>query len=149
MTTTPPAQPEPTKDRSSKWGRLYTQANAVCAKIGADGRVDCRTESVERLMDALHDLDGGQWCPGLEPAQPAPVVPGWQPIETASKGGVLVDILCDGRRYAGCHYDRICDEFRHITACGVLVHLKKASHWMAVPAAPQPLPVPAPAQKDS
>ena len=72
-----------------------------------------------------------------EKAQPAPVVPAWQSIETAPKGGVLVDILCDGRRYAGCHYDRICDEFRHITACGVLVHLKKASHWMAVPAAPK------------
>ena len=63
--------------------------------------------------------------------------PGWQPIETVPKDG-LVDILNDGRRYAGCHYDRICDEFRHITACGVLIRLKTATHWMPLPAAPSP-----------
>lgn len=65
----------------------------------------------------------------------APAVPQWMPIETAPKD-VLVDIWLDGRRYADCHYDRICDEFRHITKCGVLVHLKKATHWMPLPAAP-------------
>lgn len=57
---------------------------------------------------------------------------GWKPIETAPKD-CLVDILNDGRRYAGCHYDRICDEYRHITACGVLIRLKNATHWMPIP----------------
>lgn len=60
----------------------------------------------------------------------------WQPIATAPKGGALVDILNDGRRYAGCHYDRICDEFRHITACGTLIQLKQATHWMPLPGSP-------------
>lgn len=59
----------------------------------------------------------------------------WQPIETAPKDG-LVDIFANGRRYAGCHYDRICGEYRHITACGVLVRLGSATHWMPEPAAP-------------
>jgi hypothetical protein len=63
--------------------------------------------------------------------------PAWQPIETAPKErGGLVDIICNERRYAGCHYDRICDEYRHITACGVLIRLKGATHWMQPPAAP-------------
>lgn len=59
----------------------------------------------------------------------------WQPIETAPKDG-LVDICSEDRRYAECHYDRICSEWRHITACGVLIRLKKATHWMRPPPAP-------------
>lgn len=60
---------------------------------------------------------------------------GWLPIDTAPKNG-LSDVFCNGRRYAGCHYDRFCDEYRHITACGVLIRLKGATHWMAAPDPP-------------
>lgn len=56
--------------RSSEWGRLYTTANAVVARIGCDGQIDSRADEVASLMDALHDLDGGQWMPGLMPATP-------------------------------------------------------------------------------
>lgn len=74
----------------------------------------------------------------LPPAAPADAVAksaGWQPIETAPKDA-LVDVFNNGRRYASCHYDVICREFRHITACGVLIRLKNATHWMPLPAAP-------------
>lgn len=60
---------------------------------------------------------------------------GWKPIATAPKDR-LVDILNAGRRYAGCHYDRICGEYRHVTACGVLIRLKNATHWMPAPPLP-------------
>jgi hypothetical protein len=60
----------------------------------------------------------------------------WMPIETAPKDG-LVDILMPGpRRYAGCHWDAICSEFRHISACGVLIRLRGATHWCAIPPLP-------------
>ena len=68
-------------------------------------------------------------------SNPAPIPEGWQPIDTAPKDG-LIDIFCNGRRYAQCHYDAICNEFRHITACGVLVILKKPTHWMPLPKPP-------------
>lgn len=81
-------------------------------------------------------LDSAQPSKGV--AMQAPQAPAWQPIETAPKErGGLVDIICNERRYTGCHYDRICDEYRHITACGVLIRLKGATHWMPIPAAPQ------------
>lgn len=81
-------------------------------------------------------LDSAQSSKGV--AMQAPQAPAWQPIETAPKErGGLVDIICNERRYTGCHYDRICDEYRHITACGVLIRLKGATHWMPIPAAPQ------------
>lgn len=60
---------------------------------------------------------------------------GWRDIATAPKDR-LVDILNAGRRYAGCHYDRICGEYRHVTACGVLIRLKNATHWMPAPPLP-------------
>lgn len=62
----------------------------------------------------------------------------WRPIETAPMArGQLVDILLkSGVRYAGCHWDTICEEYRHITACGVLVRLKDAAYWMPLPPPP-------------
>jgi hypothetical protein len=62
----------------------------------------------------------------------------WKPIESAPRAsGGMVDIMCNERRYAGCHYDHICDEYRHITACGVLIRLRNATHWMPLPQPPK------------
>ncbi|MDR6768661.1 hypothetical protein J2W88_003965 [Acidovorax delafieldii] len=88
------------------------------------------SRSVEaRSRRALELLDR------IRAAPPTAQAEGWRPIETAPKDG-LVDILNAGRRYAGCHYDRICGEYRHITACGVLIRLKSATHWMPLPPPP-------------
>lgn len=99
-------------------------------------------------MSYLKEDSEGEWVryedvvAALAAAAPSPADP-WQPIETAPKtDGGLVDIMCNGRRYAGCHYDKICGEYRHITACGVLVRLGGATHWMPAPAAPGTQPAP-------
>ena len=62
--------------RQHAWGRLYNAANAVAARVGADGEISARSPEISTLMDALADIDGGQWCPGIMPgaaARPAPV----------------------------------------------------------------------------
>lgn len=101
---------------------------------------------------AFHDVDqpnGIAWCPGYPkklrditplyttpPTAPLREPAEWQPIETAPRD-VLVDILMpENRRYAGCHWDSICGEFRNITHCGTLIRLRGATHWMPLPAAP-------------
>lgn len=89
-----------------------------------------------QLADALANIDDFS----AAPTQAAPVAQlseplKWLPIETAPQSG-LVDIFCNDRRYADCHFDKICGEFRHITACGRLIRLKGASHWMVAAAAP-------------
>ena len=65
-----PANPAsaPVSKRADQWARLYTTANALVARIGEKGEIDSRANETESLMDALHDLDGGQWVPGLTPA---------------------------------------------------------------------------------
>lgn len=103
--------------------------------ITADQLASVRAARLQ-LLDSPHENDHAaakalDWVLTAEPS-------GWKPIETAPKAaGGLVDILLDGRRYASCHYDRICDEYRHITACGVLIRLKGASHWMPLPHPPE------------
>jgi hypothetical protein len=60
---------------ASQWGRLYTTANALVAQIGAHGDIASDDDRVASLMDALHDLDGGEWMPGLMPAAAQPPQP--------------------------------------------------------------------------
>ena len=75
--------------RSDQWGRLYTTANTLVASIGYMGEIDSRADEVASLMDALHDLDGGQWMPGLtpaaSPAAPTQALLGWTRYEKARK----------------------------------------------------------------
>lgn len=64
--------------RQHAWGRLYNAANAVAARIGADGEISTRSPEISTLMDALAEIDGGQWCPGITPyatALPEPAPP--------------------------------------------------------------------------
>lgn len=68
----------------------------------------------------------------------------WQPIETAPKGGCLVDILMPGgRRWAGCHYDAICDQWRNIGPSGHMVTVRAdyPTHWMPLPPPPTDKPI--------
>jgi hypothetical protein len=75
--------------RSDQWGRLYNTANTLVASIGYMGEIDSRADEVASLMDALHDLDGGQWMPGLtpaaSPAAPTQALLGWTRYEKARK----------------------------------------------------------------
>ena len=57
--------------RQHAWGRLYNAANAVAARIGADGEISTRSPEISTLMDALAEIDGGQWCPGIMPTKQA------------------------------------------------------------------------------
>lgn len=57
--------------RQHAWGRLYNAANAVAARIGADGEISTRSPEISTLMDALAEIDGGQWCPGIMPIEQA------------------------------------------------------------------------------
>jgi hypothetical protein len=63
----------------------------------------------------------------------------WQPIETAPKEGPLIDIWFNGKRWADCHYDSICDEWRTLSPGGRLVSVKArhVTHWMHRPSPPQ------------
>lgn len=54
----PPAQPAQSADR-----KLYDAANAVMARLGADGEIASDDESVSALMNVLHDIDGGVYRP--------------------------------------------------------------------------------------
>ena len=68
--------------RQHAWGRLYNAANAVAARIGADGEISTRSPEISTLMDALAEIDGGQWCPGIMPyatALPEPTQPAQPP----------------------------------------------------------------------
>ncbi len=59
-------------EQQSKWGRLYTAANELVVKMGYHGSMQADSTEMESLKDKLHDLDGGEWMPGLmPPAQPA------------------------------------------------------------------------------
>lgn len=61
------------------------------------------------------------------------LIPQWQDIESAPKDG-LVDLLFDsGARWTDCYWDNICQEWRHITATGVLLSVKTAKAWMLTP----------------
>jgi hypothetical protein len=78
------AQPAPSiTEHQSKWGRLYTAANALIAAIGFHGRLDTDSPEVKSLQDKLHDLDSGEWMPGLMPAQPEPAAPSVAPEPVA------------------------------------------------------------------
>lgn len=55
------------EQRRANWGRLYTAANAVVAKVGYQGTITSDSSEIHLLMNSLHDIDGGQWCPGLQP----------------------------------------------------------------------------------
>jgi hypothetical protein len=70
-----PAKPVAACQVASQWGRLYTTANALVAQIGAHGDIASDDDRVASLMDALHDLDGGEWMPGLMPAAAQPPQP--------------------------------------------------------------------------
>lgn len=59
-------------ETQSKWGRLYTAANAVVTRAGADGQISVHSPEPDSLMDKLHDLDDGQWMPGLMPPATPP-----------------------------------------------------------------------------
>lgn len=74
---------------------------------------------------------------GMEQARAAAASVAWQPIATAPKAsGGLVDIFTN-RRYADCHWDAICREYRHIDHSGTLIRLRNARFWMPSPPAPQ------------
>lgn len=70
------AQPDPQAfppitEQQSQWGRLYTAANALVVQMGYHGSMQADSIEMESLKDKLHDLDGGEWMPGLmPPAQP-------------------------------------------------------------------------------
>lgn len=67
-------------------------------------------------------------------------IPDWEEIDTAPKSG-LIELWCDGRRFTGCYYDRICDEYRTTGTAGILQRLKNPTHWRPEPPAPgQPNP---------
>lgn len=71
-------QPEPQAfppitEQQSQWGRLYTAANALVVQMGYHGSMQADSIEIESLKDKLHDIDGGEWMPGLMPAaQPEP-----------------------------------------------------------------------------
>lgn len=52
---------------ASAWGRLYDKASILMAVLGRDGSVSTDAAEVDLLMHALHDLDRGEWMPGLMP----------------------------------------------------------------------------------
>ncbi len=57
--------------RQHAWGRLYNAANAVAVRVGADGEIRASSPEISTLMDALAEIDGGQWCPGIMPCATA------------------------------------------------------------------------------
>jgi hypothetical protein len=54
--------------RAIEWGRLYDAASRLTAYLGAYGTVEAKSDLGSLLIDALHDIDGGDYCPGLMPA---------------------------------------------------------------------------------
>ena len=60
--------------RQNAWGRLYNAANAVAVRVGADGEISAIAPEISTLMDALAEIDGGQWCPGIMPCAPQPPI---------------------------------------------------------------------------
>ncbi len=70
-----PVAPEPPGlPRAMQWGALYTAACGLTAQLGRDGSIQADAAAVDALMNALHDLDNGEWMPGLMPA-PWPAAP--------------------------------------------------------------------------
>ena len=49
------------------WAALYEAANKLMAYMGAYGSADARSPLGEAVMDALHDIDGGEYREGLKP----------------------------------------------------------------------------------
>jgi len=39
--------------------KLYHSVNLMMAELGAKGEIDTRNQYVEKVMDALYDIDGG------------------------------------------------------------------------------------------
>jgi hypothetical protein len=50
-----------------EWSSLYNAVSHMMARLGADGSISTDAAEVERVMDALHRLDAGQFVPGLAP----------------------------------------------------------------------------------
>lgn len=86
----PAAQALPSiTEQQSKWGRLYTAANALVVKMGFIGSMQADSTEMESLKDKLHDLDGGEWMPGLmPPAQPAAPAFTW-PAKSCPCGSLM------------------------------------------------------------
>jgi hypothetical protein len=62
----------------------------------------------------------------------------WQPIETAPKKGCRVDLWLGDRRWTGCYWDSICEEWRKTTETLILLKVprRSATHWMPEPKPP-------------
>ena len=61
----------------------------------------------------------------------------WEQIETAPKKG-LIDLWLGDRRWTGCYWDNICQEWRKTTETLHLLYVPKgaATHWMPLPEPP-------------
>ena len=47
--------------RGNTFPALYHSINAMLAVLGAEGTITPRHETVTAVMDALHDIDGGEY----------------------------------------------------------------------------------------
>lgn len=46
---------------------LYHRANELSAQVVLHGSADCRSAAFEELMNALYDIDGGEYDPEFNP----------------------------------------------------------------------------------
>jgi hypothetical protein len=61
------AQPDALAADNFEWSSLYNAVSHMMASLGAFGSLRADEIVVERVMDALHRLDAGQFVPGLTP----------------------------------------------------------------------------------
>ncbi|KIC39392.1 Lar family restriction alleviation protein [Leisingera sp. ANG-M7] len=93
------------------------------------------------LGEPKPDLMSDEYADHLAHSPQEPTVEqaaGWQPIETAPKGGLIDIWLSDGVRWCDCYHDRITDTWRTSRPSGRLLSIqsKFVTHWMHRPEPP-------------
>jgi hypothetical protein len=138
----PPTSDEDLMQRAAKtiqWlanemGDIDGVGLAVMEALRARLATDCCGHASDCAVHNMPAMPNGPCdCGASPPAREVP--PGWQPIETAPKSG-LVDLWWCNRRYIDCYWDNICEEYRTIDTSSRLICIKGATHWQRPPAAP-------------
>jgi hypothetical protein len=70
-----PSEPAKLAADNFEWSSLDAAVSHMMTKLGADGSIPADDATVDRVMDALHRLDAGQFVPGLTPRASAPAAP--------------------------------------------------------------------------
>lgn len=76
---------------------LYHKVNAMMAVMGADGQVCTKQQCVLEVMDALHNVDDGDYRPppADQPEHHVTIDIGDDPVAGLAKGGIVFTALTD------------------------------------------------------